>query len=30
MTAVDDRVTGIFEKLEVPDGFKAELLRGKS
>ncbi|MFE0457665.1 Uma2 family endonuclease [Kitasatospora sp. NPDC058965] len=29
MTAVDDRITGIFENLEVPDGFKAELLRGE-
>ncbi|MFJ7909981.1 hypothetical protein [Kitasatospora sp. NPDC096204] len=26
MTAVDDRVTGIFENLEVPEGFRAELL----
>lgn len=33
MTAVDDRlitdVTEIFENLEVPEGYKAELLRGK-
>jgi Uma2 family endonuclease len=29
MTAVDDRITGIYENLEVPDGFKAELLRGE-
>lgn len=30
MTAIDDRMTGIFENLEVPEGFKAELIRGKS
>ncbi|MGW1174113.1 Uma2 family endonuclease [Kitasatospora sp. NPDC002543] len=29
MTAIDDRVTGIFENLEVPEGFKAELIRGE-
>ncbi|TQF05454.1 Uma2 family endonuclease [Kitasatospora acidiphila] len=29
MTAVDDRMTGIFENLEVPEGLKAELLRGE-
>ncbi|MBO1415360.1 Uma2 family endonuclease [Streptomyces sp. FH025] len=29
MTAVDDRVIGIFENLEVPEGYKAELLRGE-
>ncbi|MER7669749.1 Uma2 family endonuclease [Kitasatospora sp. NPDC096128] len=29
MTAVDDRMTGIFENLEVPEGFKAELIRGE-
>jgi Uma2 family endonuclease len=29
MTAVDDRVTEIFENLEVPEGFKAELIRGE-
>lgn len=34
MTAVDDRpmttgIVKIFENLEVPDGFKVELLRGK-
>ncbi len=29
MTAVDEReVTDIFENLDVPEGFKAELLRG--
>ena len=30
MTAVDDRVIGVFENLEVPEGSKAELVRGKS
>lgn len=30
MTAIDDRMTGIFENLEVPEGVKAELIRGKS
>ncbi|MFF2038891.1 Uma2 family endonuclease [Kitasatospora sp. NPDC058170] len=29
MTAIDDRVIGIFENLEVPEGFKAELIRGE-
>ncbi|WP_317621018.1 hypothetical protein [Streptomyces sp. CBMA123] len=29
MTAIDDRMTGIFESLEVPEGFKAELIRGE-
>ncbi len=29
MTAIDDRMTGIFENLEVPEGFKAELIRGE-
>ncbi|MCC9310902.1 Uma2 family endonuclease [Kitasatospora sp. RB6PN24] len=29
MTAVDDRMVGIFENLEVPEGLKAELLRGE-
>jgi Uma2 family endonuclease len=29
MTAVDDRMVGIFEDLEVPEGLKAELLRGE-
>ncbi|MEV7022366.1 Uma2 family endonuclease [Kitasatospora sp. NPDC093558] len=29
MTAIDDRVMGIFENLEVPEGFKAELIRGE-
>ncbi|WP_327676801.1 Uma2 family endonuclease [Kitasatospora sp. NBC_00458] len=29
MTAIDDRVTGIFENLEVPEGVKAELIRGE-
>ena len=29
MTAVDDRVIRIFEDLEVPEGFKAELIRGE-
>ncbi|MER5352783.1 Uma2 family endonuclease [Kitasatospora sp. NPDC002551] len=30
MTAIDDRMTGIFENLEVPEGFKAELIRGET
>jgi hypothetical protein len=34
MTAVDDRpvasIAELFENLDVPEGFKAELLRGKS
>lgn len=30
MTAVDDRVSAIYESLDVPEGFKAELIRGKS
>lgn len=31
MTAVDDhRMTEFFESLEVPEGVKVELLRGKS
>ncbi|MDH6131662.1 Uma2 family endonuclease [Kitasatospora sp. MAA4] len=29
MTTVDDRVAGIFEGLEVPEGVKAELIRGE-
>ncbi|MFB7474595.1 Uma2 family endonuclease [Kitasatospora sp. NPDC056184] len=29
MTAIDDRMTGIFEALEVPEGCKAELIRGE-
>ncbi|MCT2590387.1 Uma2 family endonuclease [Streptomyces sp. N2-109] len=29
MTAVDDRVIALFEQLEVPEGYKAELLRGE-
>ncbi|MBV6702524.1 Uma2 family endonuclease [Kitasatospora aureofaciens] len=29
MTAIDDRVIGIFENLEVPEGYKAELIRGE-
>lgn len=29
MTAIDDRMTGIFENLEVPEGLKAELIRGE-
>ncbi|MCG6493556.1 Uma2 family endonuclease [Kitasatospora sp. A2-31] len=29
MTAIDDRMTGIFENLEVPEGVKAELIRGE-
>lgn len=29
MTAVDDRIIGIFENLEVPEGYKAELIRGE-
>ncbi|MEV7356738.1 Uma2 family endonuclease [Kitasatospora sp. NPDC091276] len=29
MTASDDRMTGIFENLEVPEGIKAELIRGE-
>jgi Uma2 family endonuclease len=29
MTAMDDRMVGIFENLEVPEGLKAELLRGE-
>ncbi len=29
MTAVDDRVLAIFENLEVPEGFKAELIKGE-
>ncbi|WP_031067878.1 Uma2 family endonuclease [Streptomyces sp. NRRL WC-3742] len=29
MTAIDDRMTGIFENLEVPEGIKAELIRGE-
>ncbi|AUG77166.1 hypothetical protein CFP65_2328 [Kitasatospora sp. MMS16-BH015] len=29
MTAVDDRVTAIYENLEVPEGFKAELIKGE-
>ncbi|MFE3501505.1 Uma2 family endonuclease [Kitasatospora sp. NPDC059160] len=29
MTAIDDRVIGIFENLEIPEGFKAELIRGE-
>jgi hypothetical protein len=31
MTAVDDRrMTDFFENLQVPEGVKVELLRGKS
>lgn len=31
MTAVDERrMTELFENLEVPEGIKMELLRGKS
>ncbi|MGW4892106.1 Uma2 family endonuclease [Kitasatospora sp. NPDC004240] len=29
MTAIDDRMTGIFQNLEVPEGVKAELIRGE-
>lgn len=29
MTAVDDRAIQLFEQLEVPEGYKAELLRGE-
>ncbi|MDT0377492.1 Uma2 family endonuclease [Streptomyces sp. DSM 42041] len=29
MTVVDDRVIELFERLEVPEGYKAELLRGE-
>ncbi|MER5642670.1 Uma2 family endonuclease [Kitasatospora sp. NPDC002227] len=29
MTAVDDRTTAIYESLEVPEGYKAELIRGE-
>ncbi|MFF0409581.1 Uma2 family endonuclease [Kitasatospora sp. NPDC004745] len=29
MTAIDDRMMGIFENLEVPEGVKAELIRGE-
>ncbi|MEU8919361.1 hypothetical protein AB0D10_00285 [Kitasatospora sp. NPDC048545] len=29
MTAIADRMTGIFENLEVPEGVKAELIRGE-
>lgn len=29
MTVVDDRVIEVFEQLEVPEGYKAELLRGE-
>lgn len=29
MTVVDDRVRELFEQLEVPEGYKAELLRGE-
>ncbi|RLL66736.1 Uma2 family endonuclease [Streptomyces sp. Z26] len=29
MSAVDDRVIQLFEQLEVPEGYKAELLRGE-
>ncbi|GJF28522.1 hypothetical protein KNE206_12220 [Kitasatospora sp. NE20-6] len=29
MTAVDDRVSAIYESLDVPEGFKAELIRGE-
>ncbi|OEV02908.1 Uma2 family endonuclease [Streptomyces oceani] len=28
MTAIDDRAIQLFEQLEVPEGYKAELLRG--
>ncbi|WP_405017367.1 Uma2 family endonuclease [Kitasatospora sp. NBC_00070] len=29
MTAVDDRVLTVFENLEVPEGYRAELIRGE-
>ncbi|GAA1155475.1 hypothetical protein F4556_004877 [Kitasatospora gansuensis] len=29
MTAVDDRMITIFENLEVPEGIKAELIKGE-
>ncbi|MFD8755341.1 hypothetical protein ACFV0O_30870 [Kitasatospora sp. NPDC059577] len=29
MTAIDGRMTGIFESLEAPEGVKAELIRGE-
>lgn len=29
MTAIDDRVSAIYESLDVPEGFKAELIRGE-
>ncbi|MFE7526253.1 hypothetical protein ACFU7Y_11070 [Kitasatospora sp. NPDC057542] len=29
MTAIDDRMMGVFENLEVPEGVEAELIRGQ-